>query len=225
MRVLIIEDEKYLAEALGHILKKNKYTTDICLSGTDGLDEGLTGIYDAIILDVMLPGKNGFDVLKELRENSINTPVIMLTAKHELEDKVYGLNIGADDYLPKPFETEELLARLKAITRRKNMKIVSNNKTFSNITLNMDNLSIMCGVNELKLTLKEAQLLELLINNNKTITSKDVILEKLWGFYSDAEDNNVEVYISFLRKKLVSTGASVKITTIRSLGYRLDEVR
>lgn len=224
LRVLIVEDEKYLAEALMHILKKHNYLVDISLNGQDGLDNSLTDIYDAIILDVMLPKLNGFEVIKEIRSNKISTPVIMLTAKNELEDRVKGLDYGADDYLPKPFETSELLARLRAITRRKTKEIISSNIKFSNITLNLDNLIISNEILSLNLTLKEAGLLELLILNKDVITSKNSIIEKLWGFDSEAEDNNVEVYISFLRKKLTLINAKVKITTIRNLGYRLDEV-
>lgn len=224
MRVLIVEDEKYLAEALMHILKKNNYLVDISLNGEDGLDNGLTGIYDAIILDIMLPRLNGFEVLKNLRLNNISTPIIMLTAKNEVEDKIKGLDLGADDYLPKPFDTNELLARIRAISRRKNKEITSTNINFSNITLNMDNLTIINESNILNLTLKEAGLLELLITNKDVITSKNSIIEKIWGYDSEAEDNNVEVYISFLRKKLILINANAKITTVRNLGYRIDEV-
>lgn len=224
MRVLIVEDEKYLAEALMQILKKNNYLVDISLNGEDGLDNALTDIYDAIILDVMLPKLNGFEVIKEIRKNEILTPVIMLTAKNELEDKVKGLDYGADDYLSKPFESSELLARIRAITRRKNKTIISTNLKFNNISLNLDNLNLSTETVSLNLTLKEAGLLELLIINKEFITSKNSIIEKLWGFDSEAEDNNVEVYISFLRKKLNLINAKAKITTIRNLGYRLDEM-
>lgn len=223
MRVLIIEDEKYLAEALMHILKKNNYAVDISLNGADGLDDALSGIYDAIILDVMLPKLNGYEVLKEIRKNNISTPVIMLTAKNEVEDKVKGLDLGADDYLPKPFETIELLARLRAITRRKNLDIQNNKLEFSNLILDADNITLICGENNIKLTLKESLLLELLIFNKNRVTSKSTIIEKLWGYASEAEDNNVEVYISFLRKKLSILETTVRISTIRNLGYKLVE--
>lgn len=224
LRVLIVEDEKYLAEALMHILKKHNYLVDVSLDGETGLDNALSDIYDAIILDVMLPKLNGFEIIKEIRLSNISTPVIMLTAKNEVEDRIKGLDLGADDYLPKPFETSELLARLRAITRRKNKEIINIHPKIFNIILNLDNLSVTSDVTSVNLTLKEASLLELLIINKDVITSKSGIIEKLWGYDSEAEDNNVEVYISFLRKKLTLINAKVKITTVRNLGYRLDEV-
>lgn len=223
MRILIVEDEIYLAEALLHILKKNNYTADISLNGVDGLDNALTGIYDAIILDVMLPKLNGYEVLEKLRKENVNTPIIMLTAKNEVDDKVKGLDLGADDYLPKPFDTSELLARLRAITRRKNTDILSDKLEFNNLVLDYNNLVLTCENSNLKLTLKEAQILELLILNKDLVTSKSNIIEKLWGYTSEAEDNNVEVYISFIRKKFCILNTKVKITTIRNLGYKLSE--
>lgn len=223
MRILIVEDEIYLAEALLHILKKNNYTADISLNGVDGLDNALTGIYDAIILDVMLPKLNGYEVLEKLRKENVNTPIIMLTAKNEVDDKVKGLDLGADDYLPKPFDTSELLARLRAITRRKNTNILSDKLEFNNLVLDYNNLVLTCENSNLKLTLKEAQILELLILNKDLVTSKSNIIEKLWGYTSEAEDNNVEVYISFIRKKFCILNTKVKITTIRNLGYKLSE--
>lgn len=224
MRILIVEDEKYLGEALMHILKKNNYLVDLCLNGQDGLDNALTDIYDAIILDIMLPKLNGFEVIKELRTNKITTPIILLTAKNDIEDKVLGLDLGADDYLAKPFETNELLARIRAITRRKSKSLLTNNLNFGNIKLNLENLNVSSDFLSLNLTLKEASLLELLIINKDVITSKNNIIEKLWGFDSEAEDNNVEVYVSFIRKKLNLINANAKITTVRNLGYRLDKI-
>ncbi|MFI3261004.1 MAG: response regulator transcription factor [bacterium] len=225
MRVLIVEDEKYLAEALLHILKKHKYTVDVSLDGAEGLDNALSGIYDAIILDVMLPSINGYDILKELRVNNITTPVLMLTAMNETDDLVKGLDLGADDYLGKPFEMNELLARLRAITRRKDLEIISNSLELNSIKLDLDNLVLSNGSHSLTLTLKEAQLVELLIFNKDRITSKSSIIEKLWGFTSDADDNNVEVYISFIRKKLLNINANVKIITIRNLGYKMEIIK
>lgn len=224
MRLLIIEDEKHLAEAMHQILKKNNYLVDISFDGSDGLDNALSNIYDAIILDIMLPYIDGYTLLKTLRDSKIYTPVLILSAKSQLEDKVLGLDTGADDYLAKPFETEELLARLRAITRRKNNEILSSELLYSNIKLNTDNLILKCNDTTLALTLKESQLLEMLIINKDIITSKNNIIEKIWGYTSEAEDNNVEVYISFLRKKLKILECNIKIKTIRNLGYKLEVI-
>lgn len=220
MRILLVEDEKYMAEALAQVLKKNNYTVDLALDGEYGLDCALSAIYEIIILDIMLPKLNGLDVLKKLREE-IAVPVILLTAKGELEDKVRGLDCGADDYLVKPFKTEELLARLRALGRRKGELVPDGILTYGDIDLNPNTLDIYCGKKTYKLTLKESQLLELLILMKGMIVSKNSIIEKLWGFDGEAADNHVEVYISFLRKKLVSLMSSTSIQTIRGLGYLL----
>ncbi len=221
MRILIVEDEKYLAEAVSSILKKNYYSVDLAFDGEYGLDCALTNIYDIIILDIMLPKINGINVLKELRKNVIETPVLLLTAKGETEDKVIGLDSGADDYLTKPFKTEELLARLRALGRRKNQIINDNILIYEDIELNLLTLHLSCGDKVFKLTLKECQLLEFLIKRKGSIISKDSIVEKLWGFETNAEDNYVEVYISFLRKKLNHLNSSAAIQTIRGAGYIL----
>lgn len=222
MRILIVEDEIHLSEALAQILRKNNYIVDVANDGIIGLDNALSGIYDLIILDIMLPGMDGISVLKSLREDGISTQVILLTAKGQISDKVTGLDSGADDYLSKPFATEELLARIRAAVRRRGEVLSDDILRFGDIELNVSTLKLSKGDNEIKLILKESQLLELLILRKTSITSKELIIEKLWGFDSDAEHNNVEVYISFLRKKLASLSSSVLINTVRGIGYVLE---
>jgi len=218
----MVEDEKHLAEAVAQVLKKNHYSVDLAYNGEDGLDCGFSGVYDIIILDILLPKIDGISVLKELRRNGIDTPIILLTAKGETEDKVNGLDSGADDYLAKPFETEELLARLRALGRRKSELIADGILKYRDIELNPANLSLRSRNEEFKLTLKEFQLFELLIKRKGMIISKDAIVEKLWGYDSEAEYNNVEVYISFLRKKLNNIQSGVSVQTVRGAGYVLQ---
>ena len=222
MRILIIEDEIALADALGQILQKNKYLTDICHDGVSGLDCALSGIYDVIILDIMLPKMNGFDVLRSLRINKIATPVLLLTAKDEISDKVNGLDIGADDYMTKPFNTEELLARIRSLSRRNNNTFCENMVSFDDISLNLSTYELSCNNNSLKLGLKEFCIMELFCKSGNTIISKEQIIEKIWGYDSNAEYNNVEVYISFLRKKLSHINSVVNIKTVRGVGYCLS---
>lgn len=226
MRILIIEDEYSLADALREILKKEKYTVDISTNGADGFDQALTGIYDSIILDVMLPEMNGFQILSSLRKEGIKTPVLMLTAKGELDDKVMGLDYGADDYMTKPFQTKELLARLRAITRRKG-EIESNILSFGDLQLNTSIGEIFCQNTgkSMKLGLKEFQLLEFMLKNQKQIVTKEQIVEKLWGLESNSEYNNAEVYVSFTRKKIKFIGSKVSIKAVRGLGYILEETK
>lgn len=222
MRILVVEDEQYLAEALSQILSQNNYTVDVSNDGEEGLDNALTGIYDAIVLDVMLPKMNGFDIVRTLRSEKIATPVLLLTAKSDIEDRIHGLDCGADDYLPKPFDTGELLARLRALTRRGGEVIVNNNElTLGDIRLNTSSMQLCGSLRETALTKKEFELLEYLIINKSMIISKEQIIEKLWGFDSEAESNHVEVYISFLRKKLAFVSDKVTIGTMRGLGYRI----
>ena len=224
MRILVVEDEFSLADALQEILKKEKYIVDIATNGTDGLNQALTDIYDAIILDVMLPEINGFQILNHIRTEGIKTPVLMLTAKSEIDDKVQGLDFGADDYMTKPFQTKELLARLRAITRRKG-EIESSTISFGDMQLNTNIGEIFCKTTgkTMKLGLKEFQLLEFLIKNKNQIVTKEQIVEKLWGLESDSEYNNAEVYVSFTRKKIKFIGANVAIKAVRGLGYKLEE--
>ncbi|MGM9978409.1 MAG: response regulator transcription factor [Clostridium sp.] len=222
MRILIVEDEEQLSEALGAILEKHNYTVDRVFNGEDGLDYILSNIYDLVILDIMLPLMNGLDVLKKARKEGIECPIILLTAKGEVSDKVAGLDCGADDYLPKPFYTEELLARIRALSRRKGEVTNDNELSFGDITLNIGTLELSTSLNSVKLTAKEFGLLELLINRKGSIINKDDIINKLWGFESEAEHNNVEVYISFLRRKLTFLKSKVTIKAIRNIGYLLE---
>lgn len=222
MRILIVEDEQHLAEALSQILKKNNYSVDAVHDGRSGLDYALSGIYDLILLDIMLPEMDGIRVLKELRQNGHSVPVILLTAKGEVDDRIAGLDHGADDYVAKPFSTGELLARIRAALRRKGEVVPDQALKFGDIELNSANLKLSSGGKEIKLNLKESELLELLILRKTSVTSKEQIIEKLWGFDSEAEHNNVEVYVSFLRKKLLFLESKVRIGTIRGVGYVLE---
>ncbi len=222
MNLLLVEDEIQLSDALSQILIKNNYNVDAVFDGEDGLNYGLTDIYDVIVLDIMLPKLNGIDVLKKLRQNKISTPIILLTAKNSIEDKIVGLDSGADDYLPKPFSPEELLARLRAVTRRNGNFINENILEYEDIILNLSSYEISCKENSIILTSKEFDIIKYFIQRPRIIVNKDDLISKIWGFDSDVEYNNVEVYISFLRKKLSYINSSVKITTIRKVGYRLE---
>ena len=222
MRILLVEDEIHLAEAVSQILKKNHYTVDMVHDGEAGLDCALSGIYDLILLDIMLPKMNGIQVLKEIRKEGIAVPVLMLTAKGEISDRVTGLDSGADDYLPKPFATEELLARIRALFRRKGEIQVTDEMSLGDIKLSPSTLVLSKGAQEIKLTLRECELLEFLMLRNGLIASKEMIIEKLWGYDSEAEHNNVEVYVSFLRKKLNFLKSNVSISTTRGVGYSLE---
>ena len=222
MRILVVEDEIQLADALSEILRRNMYTVDTSYDGIDGLDNAMSGVYDCIILDIMLPGMNGFEVLKKLRKEKISTPVLLLTAKSEIEDKINGLDSGADDYLTKPFVTGELLARVRALTRRKGEIIDENKLDYNGLELNKNTCSVIWEGNDVKLSLKEYQIMELLISTPHQILPKERIIEKIWGYESDVEYNNIEVYISFLRKKLSVISAPVQIKTARGIGYSLE---
>lgn len=222
MKILIIEDEVRLCEALAEILRKNKYIVDSVHDGEAGLDYGMSGVYDAIILDIMLPKKDGVEVLRQLRANHINTPVIMLTARYLIDDKVGGLDAGADDYLTKPFEADELLARLRAMTRRKG-DVLPECLSIGDLSLNTNASELSCGEKTIPLSLKEFQMMEILFRNADRIITKELLIEKVWGFDSDAVHNNVEVYVSFLRKKLKHLGSKVEIQTARGIGYRIRQ--
>lgn len=222
MQVLIIEDEERLADALGQIMAEAKYMVDIVHDGKEGLLYSTSDIYDVIVLDVMLPGKNGFEIARELRSQKISTPILMLTARDEIQNKVAGLDSGADDYMTKPFEPEELLARIRALTRRQG-DVVLDEVTFLDLQLQLSTGDLRCGSKSLHLGYKEFEILKILMSNQKVIISKDTLLTKVWGADSGAEDNNVEAYISFLRKKLSFLGSRVSISTIRKVGYRLED--
>ena len=223
MRLLLIEDEEGFAEALCASLKMEHYITDWAKDGEEGLNLGLSGVYDAIILDIMLPKMNGLTVLRKLRQQDIHTPVLLLTAKSELEDKITGLDTGADDYLTKPFHREELYARLRALTRRQTGTAAPQELRFGDLYMLQGSNEVYCETtgSSLPLNGKEYQLMEYLLLNAGQIISREQIIEKIWGYNTDAEYNNVEVYISFLRKKLSFLKTEVSIQTVRKLGYKL----
>lgn len=222
MKLLLIEDERNLSDALVHIFKKEKYSVDAVYDGESGLDLGLAGIYDIILLDLMLPKKNGIEVLKELREQEITTPVLILTAKDSITDKVQGLDSGADDYLAKPFSTPELLARIRALLRRKTENINEDSISFGDIELNISSYELISGTKRVKVSLKECEIMKYFLQRPNFVVTKDELIIKLWGYDSEAEYNNIEVYISFLRKKLLFLGAKTEISTVRGAGYKLD---
>jgi len=222
MRILIVEDEIRLADSIGELMKEQKYAVDIVYNGKDGYDYAVSGIYDVVILDIMLPGMNGFEIVKSLRKDKINTPVILLTARDETSDKVRGLDCGADDYMTKPFQVDELLARVRALSRRQGEVILDELK-YHGLTLNLSNYTLEFGKKSIHLGFKEFEILKILMSNPNSIVPKEDLLTKVWGYDSDAEDNNVEVYISFLRKKLSFLSSGITIGTVRRIGYHLEE--
>ena len=221
MNVLIIEDEIRLAEAIGELLKKEKHHVDIVNDGQEGYEFATGFSYGAIILDAMLPKMDGFEVLKKIRAEKLQTPILMLTALSQTDDVIKGLDFGADDYMTKPFETKELLARLRSITRRKG-EVILNELNFGDLVLDLDSNQIKSGVKSIQLGYKEFEIMRMLMTHPQMISTKEDIIVKVWGIDSDAADNNVEVYISFLRKKLQFLKSSVAIQTIRKVGYKLD---
>lgn len=222
MKILLVDDERQLTEALSAILKQNKYSVDCVYNGQDGLDYALTGIYDLIILDVMMPVMDGFTMLKILRQKKFDTPVLMLSAKSETFDKIEGLNNGADDYLTKPFNTEELLARIRALLRRKEV-FTGDQLSFNDILLDRNTFELIKDDKKIILGKKEFQILEILILNKGKSVDKEKLIEKIWGYDTNAEYNTIEVYVSFLRKKFIAVGAQTEIKSIRGLGYTLTE--
>lgn len=222
MRILIVEDERRLAEALGAIMEEQKYSADVVFNGQDGLDYALSGQYDVIVLDVMLPKMNGFEVAHELRRQNVRTPVLMLTARDELSSKVTGLDSGADDYMTKPFAPEELLARVRALSRRQG-DVQLDEAKFADLTLNLSSCDLLRGGKNVHLGFKEFEVMRLLMSAPRAVVPKEELLTRVWGADSDAEDNNVEAYISFLRKKLFYLGSHTSINTLRKVGYRLEE--
>ena len=220
MRLLLVEDEMRMAQALREILRLENYDVDHCENGSDGLCALETGTYDLAILDVMLPGKNGFEIAREARKQGVRTPILMLTAKSDLDDKVTGLDCGADDYLTKPFMTRELLARLRALSRR-NINTPDGALTFGDITLRRDSSMLVCGDNSVRLSEKEFRILEYLIANQGQILTREQFAVKIWGYDSESEYNNVEVYMSFTRKKLNFVKSKTEIKAVRGIGYEL----
>ena len=224
MRLLIVEDEVRLADTLRQLLNRQGYTADVYYDGVSGLDNATTGIYDLMVLDVMLPGMNGFQVVKKLREAGVTTPVLMLTAKSDVSDRIHGLDCGADYYLTKPFEPEELLACIRTLLRRSGGQLQeSDTLTWGDLSLERTTFTLSCAERAVRLSRREYDLMELLMRNGNQVVTKEQILVKVWGYDSQAEDNNVEVYISFLRRKLNHLHSTVKIKTLRMLGYCLTQ--
>ena len=224
MKILLVEDETRMAEALSKLLRLEQYEVNVCMDGLSGLDAAERGEYDILILDVMLPGLSGFEIAKTVRSLGMKMPILMLTAKSDVDDKVTGLDSGADDYLTKPFETKELLARLRALGRRNG--ISENGKlSFGDIYLCPDTFQLRCTVNgqSVRLSKREYHILEIFIKNQGQILTREQLALKIWGYENEAEYNNVEVYLSFTRKKLAFIGSRVEIKALRGLGYELRE--
>jgi DNA-binding response OmpR family regulator len=224
VRILLVEDEINLSDALVYTLKKNNYIIDAAFDGIEGQRMAETGIYNVIILDRMLPGKEGLQVLRDLRKQKITTPVLILTAKDLIKDRVEGLDSGADDYLIKPFSKDELLARIRALGRRYTDEISNEELKVGFLSFHLLKGEIKVNEKVIKLTSKESQILEIMIKNEDIVITKEQLLDRIWGFQSDVELNNIEVYISYLRKKLARANCGIVIETIRGSGYCLKEV-
>lgn len=222
MHILVVEDDVRLAEALARILEDNGYTVDAVHDGQVGIDYGATGIYDVIILDVMLPKADGFTVAQHLRRAHVSTPILLLTARDATTDKIAGLDSGADDYMTKPFSPAELMAHLRALTRRQG-DVVFETLTAGDLTLNLESLDLTCGAETIRLSQKEFAIARILLGSPGAVVSKEALIARAWGPDSNASENNVEAYISFLRKKIGHVGSTARIETIRSVGYRLAE--
>jgi len=222
MRILFVEDEPSIAEAVASLLKKQHYSVDLAYDGETGLDYAASGVYDLLVLDIMLPKIDGITLLKTLRKQNIRTPIIMLTAKSEVDDKVLGLDAGADDYLTKPFQMKELLARIRSLSRRKDLDYQEDQLAFGNVVLARNELQLATTTNQVVLSPKEMKLMEIFLSRPKVILSKETIINKIWGFDPDVEENRVEIYVSLLRKKLTLLEADIGIRTIRNAGYILQ---
>jgi len=223
VRILLAEDEKSLNRAIVAILEKNHYSVDSVYNGLDAFDYLEAGNYDGVILDIMMPKMDGITVLKKIREKGISVPVLILSAKSEVDDKVFGLDSGANDYLTKPFETPELLARIRAMTRQQTIA-VTNELSFGNVKLNQTSFNLSTSDGNFQLANKEYQIMEMLLSNPMQLIPTERFLEKIWGFDSDAEINVVWVYISYLRKKLTAINADIQIKATRNTGYTLEKI-
>lgn len=221
MRILIVEDETRLAETLRQLMEDQRYQADMVGDGADGVDYGLTGQYDLIILDVMLPKVDGFEVARRLRSAHISTPILMLTARDDISDKIGGLDCGADDYMTKPVDSGELMARVRALTRRQG-EVLGDVLKVGDLSLECSSRLLRVGERSVRLGFKEFEVMRLLMVNSRAVVSKETLIAKIWGLDSEAEDNNVEVYISFLRKKLAYLGSRIAISTVRKVGYYLE---
>lgn len=221
MRILIVEDEKRLADTLAQIMLEQKYTVDVVYDGKDGYDYAMSGYYDVVVLDIMLPRMSGYEVVRNLRMEHSSVPVLLLTAKDDIADKVKGLDFGADDYMTKPFSQEELLARVRALARRQG-DVVLEELYCGDLTLNLSTSTLHCNAKSLHLGFKEVGVLRMMMVRPGVIATKEDLLLRVWGVDSKAEDNNVEAYISFLRKKLQFLGSTCEIETVRKIGYRIE---
>lgn len=221
MNILVVEDERNLADAICHILEQEGYNAEAAYDGKAGLAYAESGLYDAAILDVMLPGMDGFSIVKTLRQAQNDLPVMMLTARTSTQDKVEGLDCGADDYMTKPFEAPELLARVRALTRRRG-EMVIDTVDFGDLTLDLGTHDLKCGESSVHLSKREFDVMRMLMSGTGRIVSKQDLLTRVWGADADASENSVEAYVSFLRKKIKHVKSKVEITTLRMLGYRLE---
>ena len=220
MKILIVEDEVLLANSLKTLLEKKGFTVEVAYDGETGKDYAETGVYDLLILDVMMPKLNGYELARQVRAERCATPILMLTAKGELEDRIEGLNAGADYYLTKPFDTRELLACINALLRRQGDQV--DELRFGNTALDLDSGMLVCGAERVRLSAKEFDIMRFLLQSKGNNLSKEVLLARVWGFDSNAVENHVEVYVGFLRKKLASIGSNVRIEAVRRLGYHLE---
>ena len=220
MKILIVEDEVLLANSLKTLLEKKGFTVEVAYDGETGKDYADTGVYDLLILDVMMPRLNGYELARQVRAERCATPILMLTAKGELEDRIEGLNAGADYYLTKPFDTRELLACINALLRRQGDQV--DELRFGNTALDLDSGMLVCGAERVRLSAKEFDIMRFLLQSKGNNLSKEVLLARVWGFDSNAVENHVEVYVGFLRKKLASIGSNVRIEAVRRLGYHLE---
>lgn len=220
MKILIVEDEVLLADSLKTLLEKKGFTVEVAYDGETGKDYAETGVYDLLILDVMMPRLNGYELARQVRAERCATPILMLTAKGELEDRIEGLNAGADYYLTKPFDTRELLACINALLRRQGDQV--DELRFGNTALDLDSGMLVCGAERVRLSAKEFDIMRFLLQSKGNNLSKEVLLARVWGFDSNAVENHVEVYVGFLRKKLASIGSNVRIEAVRRLGYHLE---
>ena len=220
MKILIVEDEVLLANSLKTLLEKKGFTVEVAYDGETGKDYAEPGVYDLLILDVMMPKLNGYDLARQVRAERCATPILMLTAKGELEDRIEGLNAGADYYLTKPFDTRELLACINALLRRQGDQV--DELRFGNTALDLASGMLVCGAERVRLSAKEFDIMRFLLQSKGNNLSKEVLLARVWGFDSNAVENHVEVYVGFLRKKLASIGSNVRIEAVRRLGYHLE---
>ena len=220
MKILVIEDEKLLAQSIRAVLEQKGFTVETVYDGETGAEYALLGIYDLLILDVMMPGMDGFEVARAVRASRCATPILMLTARSGIEDRIQGLNAGADYYLTKPFDTRELLACVNALLRRQGGQV--DELTFGNTSLDLSSSQLICGEKSVRLSAREFDVMRLLLQSGERILSKEIILARVWGYESNAVENHVEVYVGFLRKKLRSIGSDIRIEAIRRLGYHLE---